>query len=124
MTSSTDGFYFSDIEEFKKAKTRAGQLSNNDSTSPLFEKDTELVDSDDGNKVSIAKINLKKVIQLQEKEQKCKEKTDETQGTGECEMTDKQECKMTDKQDVNKEDETELKEQKQNKDGVNEITAT
>ena len=38
-------------------------------------------------------------------------------------MTDKQECKMTDKQDVNKEDETELKEQKQNKDGVNEITA-
>ena len=52
------------------------------------------------------------VIQLQEKEeQKCKEKTDEPQGTGECETTDKKECEMTDKQDVNKEDETELKEQ-------------
>ena len=81
LTSSTDGFYFSDIEEFKKAKARAGQLSNNDSTYPLFEKDTESVDSDDAKNVSIAKINLKKAIQLQEKEeQKCKEKTDETQG--------------------------------------------
>ena len=74
--TSSDGFYFSDIEEFKKAKARAGQLSDNDSTSPLFEKDKELVDSNDGKTVSIAKVNLKKVIQLQEKEeQKCKEKS-------------------------------------------------
>ena len=116
LTSSSDGVYFSDIEEFKKAKVRAGQLSGNDSTSPLFEKDTESVDSDDGKKVSIGKEKLEKVIQLQEREeQKCKEKTDETQETGECEVTDKQ--------DVNKEEETELKEQKQNKDGVKEITA-
>ena len=70
VTSSSGGFYFSDPEEFKRAKQMA--MANNDSdNTPLFEKDTDSVPSD------IDEKKVKVVVLQKKEEQKCKKTENE-----------------------------------------------